>query len=609
MGTIIDNSDIGSPHRKDVLRAVIVILFSILFLRLYQLQLLYHEEFGKKSDENSVRTVLDEPVRGYMYDRNGKLLVDVGPAYSITVLPASFDTANSTFLSSLLDMEKPALMERIARGKAYSRFLPVRVKRDIDFPLLSSVEENLYLLPGISYDIESKRLYMPDVRASHLLGYCKEITDAQMAKFGTTYQQGDLIGSTGLEASYESFLRGEKGLEFISINSKGRTLGPLEGGARDIPSKDGFDLLLTVDMGLQAYAESLMTNRLGARVATDPNDGGILAMVSEPDFDLSTFSGVTSTDQWNNLNNDPHKPLFNRATMTRYPPGSTFKMLVAAAALQEGIIDENFHYTCTGGFRFGNRVFKDVEVHGRINVVAAIQHSCDVFFYQLVMKVGLDKLAEYGQRFGFGQRTGIDIGEEVSGLIPTAQYYDRVYGKGKWTQGNVVSLGIGQGEIGVSPLQMARYTAAFANGGTLHQPHAVQAIRNKRTNHIDVIDHKTSSVGLNPHVMALLREGMRRVVEEGGTGTSAKIQGLESAGKTGTAENPHGKDHSWYVGFAPFDNPKIAVAVMVENAGFGAAVAAPIAGKVMQRYLTGASPAAQTPAVKQEFKQRATASR
>jgi penicillin-binding protein 2 len=225
------------------------------------------------------------------------------------------------------------------------------------------------------------------------------------------------------------------------------------------------------------------------------------------------------------------------------------------------------------------------------------------------MKVGLDKLAEYGQRFGFGQRTGIDIGEEVSGLIPTAQYYDRVYGKGKWTQGNVVSLGIGQGEIGVSPLQMARYTAAFANGGTLHQPHAVQAVRNKRTNHIDVIDHKTSSVGLNPHVMALLREGMRRVVEEGGTGTSAKIQGLESAGKTGTAENPHGKDHSWYVGFAPFDNPKIAVAVMVENAGFGAAVAAPIAGKVMQWYLTGASPAAQTPAVKQEFKQRATASR
>jgi penicillin-binding protein 2 len=612
VGTIIDSGEAGSSQRRDVLRAVIIILFSLLFLRLYQLQLLYHEEFGKKSEENSVRAILDEPVRGYMYDRNGKLVVDVGPAYSITVLPASFDTANSPLLSSVLDVDKQALQERIVRGKTFSRFMPVRIKRDVDFPMLSAVEENLYLLPGINYDVESKRLYLPEVRASHLLGYCKEISDAQLERFGSIYQQGDLVGSTGLEASYEPFLRGEKGYQYISVNSKGQTLGPLEGGSRDVPSKDGFDLLLTVDIGLQAYAESLMTARRGALVAIDPNDGGILAMVSEPDFDLSTFSGVTSADQWSQLNNDPDKPLFNRATMTRYPPGSTFKMLVAAAALQEGIIDENWHVTCTGGFRYGNRIFKDTHHHGTMNVVTAIQHSCDVFFYQLVLKVGLDKLYEYGERFGFGEKTGVDIGEEVSGLVPSPQYYDRVYGKGKWTQGYVVSLGIGQGEVGASPLQMARYTAAFANGGTLHQPHAVNAIRNKRTNHIDVIDHKTSSVGLNPHVMELLREGMRRVVENG-TGVSAKISGMESAGKTGTAENPHGKDHSWYVGFAPFDNPKIAVAVLVENAGFGAAVAAPIAGKIMQRYLTGSAPAVPAhPAatsVKPKLKQKTTASR
>jgi penicillin-binding protein 2 len=291
------------------------------------------------------------------------------------------------------------------------------------------------------------------------------------------------------------------------------------------------------------------------------------------------------------LNNDPDKVLFNRATMTRYPPGSTFKMLIASAALQEGIIDEHYRITCNGAFRFGNKIFKDLHVHGSMNVVEAIQHSCNVFFYQLILKVGLDKLYEYGKRFGFGQPTGFDIGEETAGILPSTEYYNRVYGKGKWTQGYLVSLGVGQGEVGVSPMQMARYAALLANGGTLLQPHAVNFIHNKRTNSFDVIDHKESSVGIDSSVMRLIREGMRRVVEApGGTGGMARIRGIISGGKTGTAENPHGADHAWYVGFAPFDHPKIAIAVMLENAGFGGAKAAPIAGKVMQKYLLGEIP-------------------
>jgi penicillin-binding protein 2 len=294
------------------------------------------------------------------------------------------------------------------------------------------------------------------------------------------------------------------------------------------------------------------------------------------------------------LNNDPDKLLFNRATMTRYPPGSTFKMLIAAAALEEGIIDEHYRITCRGSFRFGNKVFKDdihVHGHGSVNVVEAIQKSCDVFFYQLILKIGLDNLYKYGKRFGFGKPTGIDIGDETSGLIPSTEYYDRVYGKGKWTQGYLVSLGIGQGEIGVSPLQMAHYAALLANGGMLLQPHAVNSIRNKRTNSLDIIDHKEGSVGIDSSVMRLIREGMRRVVQEpGGTGGMARIPGIISGGKTGTAENPHGASHAWYIGFAPFDHPKIAIAVMLENAGYGGAKAAPIAGKMMQKYIFGELP-------------------
>ena len=588
---MINAEEIGASSRKRVLTIITVSAFVFLFLRLYQLQLLYHTEFGKKSEENSVRTVIKEPVRGYIFDRNGHLVVDVGPAYSITITPAVFDTGTLSFLSSLLQMEPSLIQERINRGRIYSRFSPVRIKRDVDFKMLAAIEENIYKLPGVAYEIESKRIYPFQVCAPHLLGYCKEITDAQLAKSGSAYQQGDIIGSSGLEASYETFLRGEKGFEFISVNSKGQLLGPLEEGRRDIPSKEGFDLNLSVDFRLQMLAESLMTNYRGALVAIDPNDGGVLALVSKPDFDPSVFSGVTSVEVWNQLNNDPNKVLFNRATMTRYPPGSTFKMLIAAAALQEGIIDEHYRITCGGAFRFGNKVFKDMHVHGSVNVIEAIQRSCDVFFYQLVLKVGLDKLYEYSKKFGFGQLTNFDIGEETAGLIPSAEYYNRVYGKGKWTQGYIVSLGIGQGEVGVSPLQMARYAALLANGGTLLQAHAVNSIRNKRTKSLDIIDHKESSAGIDSSVMRMIREGMRRVVEApGGTGGAARIPGIMSGGKTGTAQNPHGADHAWYIGFAPFDHPKIAIAVLLENAGMGGVKAAPIAGKVMQRYLLGDMP-------------------
>lgn len=585
---MIHDQAFGSTDRRRTLTIAVLVIFAVLMLRLYQLQLLFHVELDKKSEENSVRALIKDPVRGYIYDRYGRLLVDVGPSYSITLVPSEFEKRNARLLSSILQVDSSSLDDRIKRALAYSPFLPARIKRDVDMKTLAAIEENLPTLRGISYQVESKRVYPTAARAPHLFGYRREISDAQLTDAGDYYRPGDLVGVAGLEARYESPLRGKKGFEFVSVNSKGQIIGSFEDGKRDVSAKEGNDLLLAVDGGLQAFAESLMTNYSGAVVAMDPNDGGILAFVSKPDYDPTIMSGVTPAEEWAALQTNPEKPLFNRSSLTRYPPGSTFKMVLAAAALQEGIIDEQYRITCTGGFRFGNRVFKDLHIHGSVNIVEAIQKSCNVFFYQLMLKVGFEKWTEYGRRFGFGQQTNTDTGEETAGLLPSVEYYDSRYGKGKWTQGFLISLAIGQGEVGVSPLQMARYAAALANGGIVYRPHAVDYIRNKETSSLVPIPHDSTLLGLSPHVMELIRDGMQRVVHApGGTGALARIPGVISAGKTGTAENPHGKDHAWYIGFAPYDNPKIAIAVLLENSGFGGTKAAPMAGLVMEKYLYG----------------------
>jgi penicillin-binding protein 2 len=583
---MIHDEQFGSLERRRTLTIVVLAIFAMLMLRLYQLQLLYHVELDKKSEENSVRALVKDPVRGYIYDRYGKLIVDVGPSYSVTLVPAEFEKRNIPLLSSILQIDPQTLEDRINRARVYSPFLPARIMRDVDMKTLAAIEENLTTLHGVSFQVESKRVYPTTAHASHLLGYRREISDAQLTEATEYYRPGDLVGVAGLEARYERLLRGIKGYEYVSVNSKGQIIGSFEDGKRDLSAKEGDDLLLSVDVSLQAFAESLMANYSGAIVALDPDDGGVLAFVSKPDYDPGIMSGVTPADLWGELQTNPAKPLFNRATLTKYPPGSTFKMVLAAAALQEGIIDENYRIHCTGGFRFGNRVFKDLHVHGSVNVVEAIQRSCNVFFYQLMLKVGFDKWTEYGRRFGFGQTTNTDTGEETTGLLPSTQYYDSRYGKGKWTQGFLISLAIGQGEVGVSPLQMARYAAALANGGTVYQPHAVEIIRNKVTNMMDPVPHDSTLVGLSPHVMDLIRDGMQRVVHApGGTGSLARIPGVISGGKTGTAENPHGKDHAWYIGFAPYDHPRIAVAVLLENSGYGGVKAAPLAGLIMEKYL------------------------
>jgi penicillin-binding protein 2 len=580
--------DIEIYGKRRAMYIIITLIFLLYLGRLYQLQLIYRDEYGKKSEENSIRTIPREPVRGTIFDRNGTLVVDNRPAFSVTIMPFEFDRKNINYLAQLLSLDPEFVSDRLKKGETYSRFAPIKIKRDIDFKTLAALEENRGRLPGVDYQVESKRFYTTNAHASHVLGYTKEISEAQIKILGEDYAPGDVVGSSGLEADYETTLRGRKGAELTVVNVRGQVIGRFEGGKSDVQAVQGDNLLLSMDFGLQAFAESLMTGRRGAVVAVDPNDGGVLALVSMPDYDLSLFSGVTTPELWRSLNEDEASPLFNRATLTRYPPGSTFKMVLAVAALESGTITPSWRVTCTGAFRYGNKVFKDLHVHGSVDLIEAIQRSCNVYFYQLMLKTGLDPWSHYGAEFGFGRLTGIDIFEENPGILPTQAYMDRRYGKSGWTRGFLPSFGIGQGDVGVTPLQMALYAAALATKGEYNEPHVVHAVVRSNPHSTDTVAPSLRMINVSDATWSAVREGMRRVVEEpGGTGGMARVKGIQSGGKTGTAQNPHGPDHAWYIGFAPFDHPKIAIAVLVENAGFGGSVAAPIAGQCIERYLYG----------------------
>jgi len=578
----------GSNRKKQFFSALIVGMFLLFIGRLYQLQFISGEEYRKKSEENSIKKIVREPTRGAMYDRNLKVVVDSRPSYTLTITPGEFNMRTLPFLAKMLDLDTNFVKERLSTGKTYSLFMPVKIKHDLDFRAVSFIEENQIKLPGVDYQVESKRCYLTEARMSHLLGYVKEVSEKQIAALGGYYRPGDLIGHIGLEANYESILRGEKGYEFLLVNSRGKVISALNNGRSDLAPVDGWELYLSLDSDLQAYAEKLLEGKNGAIVALDPNNGELLAMVSKPDYDLSYFSGSTPANVWNRLNTDEGRPLFNRATLSKYPPGSTFKMVLASAALQEGIIDEYRTLYCPGSFTFGDRVFQCHGAHGAVNVMRAIEVSCNVFFYQLMLKVGLENWTKYGKLYGFGEKTGFDILEESPGLLPSEEYFDRVYGKHKWTKGFLVSLAIGQGELGVTPLQMVCYTMALANYGEYHQPHTVRYMHNSFTGQNDTVRYKTRHLPISREVFDKVRTGMYLVVNgTGGTGRSAQLRDVQVAGKTGTAQNPHGESHSWFIAFAPYTHPKIAIAVLVENAGAGGSVAAPIAAAVIEKYLHG----------------------
>jgi penicillin-binding protein 2 len=580
------DADFGSRTRSLVVRCVVVVALLAIAAKLGNMQLMNEVAYGKKSEQITTRIFVEQPLRGEIFDRNGNVMVENDPAYEVSVIPYEFKDSQIPALSALLQMDSSDVVRRIQIGETISPYFPVRLKRDISFAMLSAIEEHLKEFIGVYFDIEPKRVYVGKARAAHVLGFTKEISEQQLATLGDYYKPGDIVGYTGLEASYETILRGQKGLKYLAVNARGQTVGSYDDGRIDVPAQDGSDLHLSIDEGLQALAESLMVGKKGAVVALDPSNGEVLALASAPDFDPSVFSGYTSRQDWNELNSGDDHRLFNRATMSILPPGSTFKMVLASAALQEGIIKDNWTIHCVGSFYYGGRIFKDDAVHGTVNIYQAIAKSCDVYFYNLMLKVGFDTWTKYGEMFGFGSKTGIDLREELPGIMPSREYYDKIFGKNRWTTGYLISLAIGQGEVSATPLQLAAYTVALANSGKYFQPHIVRYIVNRRTGKTYYTQYSERNIPISQEVFDQLRQGMEMVVNgPGGTGHAAQIPGVIVAGKTGTAQNPHGKDHAWFIAFAPFDNPKIALCVLVENAGWGGSYAAPIAKQLMQYYL------------------------
>jgi penicillin-binding protein 2 len=592
------NAEFGSPTRKRIFYGIILFIAFVLIGRLYQLQLIYRDEFGKQSQENSVRTILREPIRGMLFDRRGRLIVDNRPSYTVTITPYEFRNENIPALAALMNLEEEMLRQRIHRARGWSLFLPSKIHRDADFELIVALEEMRDRFPGVGYVVEAKRHYNSSARLSHVLGYTKEISERQLAQQPDIYRPGDIIGSSGIEAAFERVLRGEFGFEYVMVNARGQFVADYGEGKRNVPAREGSDLFLTIDAELQAYAEELLGTRSGSIVAIDPQNGEILVMISKPDYDLSLFSGVTPPELWSALNADSTRPLFNRATSSIYPPGSTYKMVLAAAALENNIITEHTTVNCPGFYRFGNRIYRchKPEGHGRVNVVDAIKVSCNVFFYHTMLETGFDAWTDFGRRFSFGRRTGIEGLDETPGILPDENYYNRVYGARGWTRGNLVSLAIGQGEMSVTPLQMAVYAMMLANKGIHYRPKLVSHIYDVSTRQIIEMPVRSERREISNRTWDLIRRGMHKVVDEdGGTARAARIPGISSAGKTGTSQNPHGEGHAWYIGFAPYDNPRIAIAVVIENIGYGGAHAAPVAGRIIAKYLSGDAIAQQIP--------------
>ena len=574
--------------RVRIFAGVVLVVLGILGIRLVQLQLVDTEVYTGESRSNAIRKRTVPPARGVIYDRTNTLLVANEPSYTIRLTPYYFDPEKTALLADLLAVSDSLVTQRLKEARAWSPFRPSRSFRAVSFGTFSKIQEHLYELPGVSYEVEQKRHYHTEARLTHGLGYLREIGPRALDE-RPDYRQGDRVGQLGLEESYEDELRGRPGSEYELVNVRGMEVESYRNGAEDQRPQSGYDLQLTVDHNVQALAESLFVNKRGSAVALDPNTGGILAMVSAPNFDLGLFSQTIEGAVWDSLRTHPAKPLFNRATMSGIPPGSTWKPFMSLIALEEGLITANTRLDCPAGYRLGRRIFRNHggEDFGRITVKKALEVSCNTFYYELMQRLDVDTLHDWALKFGFGQRVPIDIRDQQPGLIPDSSYYNRTYGTGRWTAGYTVNLGIGQGDMSVTPVQLARYATAIANGGTLHPLHLVKEMRHSGTGEVLRPNlPPPEQIPIDATHFATVREGMRRVMEEG-TGRFVQIPDTTSGGKTGTAQNPHGEDHSLFIMYAPAEDPQIAIAVMVENAGYGATAAAPIASLMAEQYLNG----------------------
>ncbi|MGH7731863.1 MAG: penicillin-binding protein 2 [Candidatus Eiseniibacteriota bacterium] len=565
--------------------------FAIIVLGLLRLQVAQHVRYRQLSEENRVRLEVLRAPRGAIFDRNGELLADSYPAFNIVFRPMPAEstehvrvTARPAWLLRLaalaeLDIQELRQLVRTATASGQSAVL----RRDAPPAVLAAIEEHRAELPGIEVVVEPLRRYPHGAMAAHLLGYAGEINEAELAERAAEgYRPGDLIGRSGVERSSERYLRGSDGAEYVVVNAMGRRVSTYADVAPRSPVA-GSNLRLTLDLKVQMAMEEAMAGvRRGAAVAIDPRDGGILGMVSRPAYDPNEFSHGLTQESWREMSRGGSNPLLNRAIQGIYPPGSTFKMVSMVAALRNGLVLPETHMQpCHGSYFFGGRSFGcwKPEGHGTLDFIGALQHSCDVYFYQVGLRLGLPRLEATARALGLGDRTGVDLPQENAGLMPGPAWYDKRWGVGRWRKGVLLNLAIGQGEILATPLQLALMTAEVSGSGRALRPHVVLHVGDGTG---DAERPVQSGLVADRETWEAVHQALRLVVDAG-TGTAARVPGVSVAGKTGTAQNPHGQDHALFVCYAPAEQPTIAMAIVVENSGHGGSVAAPLAGQVLRR--------------------------
>jgi penicillin-binding protein 2 len=575
-------------ERFALLAGVVLSGLGLIVLGLLRLQVVEHEHFRDLAKNNRVRMEVLRAPRGAIFDRHGELLADNRPSFEILFRPFPAESAgryridDDWYARAAALVEVDSLVLRAAVKQAGRSGESVVLRENAPFEVMAAVEELGETVPGIEVRIEPLRHYLHGAFAGHVLGYAGEINEAELAtRLERGYRPGDLIGRSGLERAYETDLRGIDGAEFVVVNAMGQRVSTLTEGPPRLPTP-GRDLVLTLDLGIQRSLEQAMAHvKRGAAVAIDPRDGGILAMVSRPAIDPNEFSVGISSARWREMTEGGANPLLNRAIQGTYPPGSTYKIVSMVAAMNAGIAGPATRVApCMGSYRFGGRSFGcwKREGHGSLDFIGALQHSCDVYFYQMGPRIGLERLGEASRAMGMGRATGIDLPQERDGLIPDREWYDRRRG-GHFRESFMLNLIIGQGELLLTPLQMATMVAETAREGAPIQPHLLMKIPGGEAPVRRVPPHP--GLRADAGTWDAVHEALVRVVQEG-TGTAARVPGVRVAGKTGTAQNPHGDDHALFVCYAPAENPTIAMAIVIENSGHGGSVAAPIAGEVLR---------------------------
>jgi len=577
--------------------------FSVILLSLWYLQVIKGSDFRQMSTNNCIRIRENPAARGMILDRKGQLLALNRPSFEVYLVPEDLKENPEVLVKvgQMLNMNPEEVKEKLQTQKKRTAFRPVKIKSDIEWNELARLETSRVHLPGLFVDVRPRRTYHHGPLASHLIGYLGEVDENELRQpRGAPYRMGAMIGKYGVEYQWETYLRGVDGGRQIEVDALGREIKHL----RSVESFPGNNLTLTIDFDLQRVAEEAFQEKSGALIAMDPKSGRILAMVSKPSFDPDTFARNISSEEWKSLMENPFSPLQNKGIQGQYPPGSVFKIITAIAGLETGVITPNTQLTCKGVYPYGNRDFRcyKEEGHGTISLHRAIVESCDIYFYQVGLKVGVDAIAHYAQEFGLGNFTGIALPHEKSGIVPSTSWKKRRLGA-PWYSGETLSLAVGQGYINATPLQLLVLISAIANGGRLYLPQVVEKVEDVYGNLLK--EWPVSEMGrvdVSEKTLQIIQQALMGAVNDPrGTGWACALKQAKVAGKTGTAQvikmaqdfkkgdmdrmPLKFKDHAWFVAYAPFEDPIIAVVVLVEHGGYGGAAAAPIAKRVIEKYL------------------------